>query len=697
MANKNSYKLFNESNNHNKMNGYNNPYDDNYYDYKPLIDDDDDDEFYDDDDENEYSDSDYDYDDEEYGDENENYDDESDSEANSSGKNNKDEAQKKNKKDQDGENNEESDEELGDEDSQDDFGFKNPIDEIKNKYDNAKQKFEDTKEKARQTAENIKNASENIKNKVGEAKDKANEVKNKIKNAPQNLKNNIKNAPGNIKKGIKNIPQNIKKRAEEAKNNIKKRAEEEKNKKLDEIEKRVKNMKANFAKKLKKIKLYAKVLGIILSVILGILAVLGPVLFLASLYEGLFGLTSSNDNNNNKYVAASSQYTQEDIEKSLLYIGDSRMVGMQTTLNNSNIKFIAAESSGYNYLVEKQSEIASTITDNKIKFVVFASGINDLDNIDSYINFYNSYLADEKSKVNYLFLSVNPVNNTKAKANGYTVTNEDIKKFNDTLSTAVGDQYIDSYSKIKGLINSTDGVHYEDSTNKKVHEIVIKYIQNNIKKLNNYALLDSYPHGIGNTKKVDVPITTLLGESGVKELEESILAAVEDTGVCTKQAAAAAGVTLAYNLYQIGYRLPYFWGGEHIEEHNPVNRNWGTSRYLSEAGKNLPYGFDCSGFTSWAYSLAMKNNYTGITNNFMNLGYEIPFSEASTGDILVNTTHIIMVIENKGSYLVTLESEGGDNGLIFSTKTQSSINAGVNGERYQIRNIQPYLDAHCGA
>lgn len=684
MANKNSYKLFNESNNHNKMNGYNNPYDDNYYDYKPLIDDDD--EFYDDDDENEYSDSDYDYDDEEYDDDNENYADESDSETNSSGKNNKDEAQKKNKKDQDGENNEESDEELGDEDSQDDFGFKNPIDEIKNKYDNAKQKFEDTKEKARQTAENIKNAPENIRNKVGEAKDKANEVKNKIKNAPQNLKNNIKNAPGNIKNGIKNIPQNIKKRAEE-----------EKNKKLDEIAKRVKNMKANFAKKLKKIKLYAKVLGIILSVILGILAVLGPVLFLASLYEGLFGLTSSNDNNNNKYVAASSQYTQEDIEKSLLYIGDSRMVGMQTTLNNSNIKFIAAESSGYNYLVEKQSEIASTITDNKIKFVVFASGINDLNNIDSYINFYNSYLADEKSKVNYLFLSVNPVNNTKAKANGYTVTNEDIKKFNDTLSTAVGDQYIDSYSKIKGLINSTDGVHYEDSTNKKVHEIVIKYIQNNIKKLNNYALLDSYPHGIGNTKKVDVPITTLLGESGVKELEESILAAVEDTGVCTKQAAAAAGVTLAYNLYQIGYRLPYFWGGEHIEEHNPVNRSWGTSRYLSEAGKNLPYGFDCSGFTSWAYSLAMKNNYTGITNNFMNLGYEIPFSEAGTGDILVNTTHIIMVIENKGSYLVTLESAGGDNGLIFSTKTQSSINDGVNGERYQIRNIQPYLDAHCGA
>ena len=37
MASNNSYKSFNDSNNHNKINGYNNPYDNNYYDDRPLI------------------------------------------------------------------------------------------------------------------------------------------------------------------------------------------------------------------------------------------------------------------------------------------------------------------------------------------------------------------------------------------------------------------------------------------------------------------------------------------------------------------------------------------------------------------------------------------------------------------------------------------------------------------------------------
>ena len=43
MASNNSYKSFNDSNNHNKINGYSNPYDNNYYDDRPLIQDDDDD------------------------------------------------------------------------------------------------------------------------------------------------------------------------------------------------------------------------------------------------------------------------------------------------------------------------------------------------------------------------------------------------------------------------------------------------------------------------------------------------------------------------------------------------------------------------------------------------------------------------------------------------------------------------------
>ena len=85
----------------------------------------------------------------------------------------------------------------------------------------------------------------------------------------------------------------------------------------------------------------------------------------------------------------------------------------------------------------------------------------------------------------------------------------------------------------------------------------------------------------------------------------------------------------------------------------------------------------------------------GGTSTFLNLGEKISFENAETGDYLVNDGHIIMIIENKGSYLVTLESTGTyngvNNGLIFSTKTPAQISA----SHYRIKTIQSYLDKVC--
>ena len=179
MASNNSYKSFNDSNNHNKINGYSNPYDNNYYDDRPLIQDDDDDfEEYDDYDEKEPS----------Y---QEGYEEEPNDGSKSIETDGEDQGGTGLENENKGENS-------------------NEPQTLKEKYDAAKQKFEDTKEKARQTAENIKNAPQNIKN-------KANEVAANVKNAPENVRNrlnqaktNIQNAPQNIKNGIKNAPQKAK-------------------------------------------------------------------------------------------------------------------------------------------------------------------------------------------------------------------------------------------------------------------------------------------------------------------------------------------------------------------------------------------------------------------------------------------------------------------------------------------------------
>lgn len=609
MAKDNSYKSFNDTNNQNKINGYNNIYDNNYYQNKTLIDEEDDDSITD---------------------ESEEYTEELISD----------------------ESNEDYQEELSENKlSEPDYDNQS----IKDKYESAKPSFNNSKEKIRKISKSVQNTPENIRNRF-------NQTKSNIPNVPQNN-------PG------------------DAINQV--------NKVQELISKNIKIKKENTKKKIKEIKASVKVLGFAGSVLLAFAALMIPVILLAALYEALFGLTGDKDNK--KYHTSNIQYTQAEVEKSLLYVGDSRIVGMKSSLNNENIKYIAEVGKGYTWLLEKETEINKTITENKIKFVVFALGVNDLNYIDYYINFYNKYL-DEDSKTHYFFLSVNPVDETKAKANSYTVVNKDIKEFNDKLQSAVGDKYIDSYSQIKGQLKTDDGIHYKNETNIRIHDIVINYIRNNVKKLGNYSLLDEYPNRTDNTELLHIPITELLGENGVKQLEESILTAVEENGYCTKQSAAAAGVTLAFNLYQNGYRIPYYWGGEHMSHHEVVNPSWGKQMgpSCSPGTCYYYYGFDCSGFTSWAYSMATNSDISGTTNVFMNFGEKISYEEAETGDILVNNDHIIMIIENKGDYLVTLESTGGNFGLIFTTQTPASIAKGTSGAgSYQIRNIQSYLDAQC--
>lgn len=649
MARNNYYKSYGESNNQNKYNNYSSPYDDNYYDNRPLIEDDDDDF------EDELEDDDI-----------------SDETSNDQETAMPDGAPEEGQAEPSGEASERE-------------KSLNPVTNIKNKYEDARQKYEDSKEKIHKTAEDIKNAPQNIKN-------KANEVATNIKNTPENVRNKLNEAKTNIK----NTPQNIKNNIKNAPENIKKGAIAKVDKAKESVKKKVAAKKEEVKKKIQKIKLSVKILGVVGSILLGFAALMIPVLLIAALYESLFGLTGGKSNRVNITRTA---YTQAEIEKSLLYVGDSRTVGMESALNNSNIKYIAEVGKGYNWLLTKQVEIKQTIEENKIKFVVFALGVNDLYSIDSYINLYNTYLAD--TNVHYLFLSVNPVDDAKAKSYGYTVTNADIKTFNDKLSSVMAENYIDTYSEIKGQILTDDGLHYRASTYIDIHRRVISFIQANFKRVGNFTLLEEYPNGEEDTQLLLTPITELLGDDGIVELENAINNAIIENGKCSKQAAAAAGVTLAYNLYQMGYRIPYYWGGEHTNTHYTVNKLWGkkTSVSCSPTQCYYYYGFDCSGFTSWAYSIATGSEILGGTSNFINWGEEISFSEAETGDILVSDNHVIMVIENKGDYLVTLESTGTYNGinhgLIFGTKTESQL---VNhNPRYYVRNIQSFLDRYCNA
>lgn len=168
--------------------------------------------------------------------------------------------------------------------------------------------------------------------------------------------------------------------------------------------------------------------------------------------------------------------SEEEIEDKLIYLGDSRMVGMEYHVTNDSIHFIAKSSMGYDWLTDTAIyELDSLLQeDNANYIVVLALGINDMTNIDKYVTYYKE-LMNKYSNTTFYVLSVNPVDEAIESQNGYYVKNSTIEDFNATLKENFSDNYIDTYSSLDTL-DTDDGVHYNSSTNLEVHNLVLSAI-----------------------------------------------------------------------------------------------------------------------------------------------------------------------------------------------------------------------------
>lgn len=155
---------------------------------------------------------------------------------------------------------------------------------------------------------------------------------------------------------------------------------------------------------------------------------------------------------------------REKIEEvtNLIFVGDSRVVGMAGA---GGFRYVGEVGQGYYWLSgEGLRWLEQEMAADPDAAVVFCMGINDLGNIDAYVNYYDMLLSWYPDKELY-FMSVNPVNEAAERANGYSVTNEAIEAFNSRLMEHFPDQYIDVYEYL--LANgygTVDGVHYDEAT-----------------------------------------------------------------------------------------------------------------------------------------------------------------------------------------------------------------------------------------
>lgn len=157
---------------------------------------------------------------------------------------------------------------------------------------------------------------------------------------------------------------------------------------------------------------------------------------------------------------------------SVIWVGDSRTLGMQKAVANDDV-YIGEAGEGYNWFIETGlDEMRSAVEEYPDSVIVFNFGVNDYDNMDNYLALYKE-LFEEYPDRHFYFLSVNPIDPELCE----NITNEEIADFNDHLRRLSPDGYIDSYTQIKAAeIQTIDGIHYSQDDYRFIYDYAIRQI-----------------------------------------------------------------------------------------------------------------------------------------------------------------------------------------------------------------------------
>lgn len=154
-----------------------------------------------------------------------------------------------------------------------------------------------------------------------------------------------------------------------------------------------------------------------------------------------------------------------------VFVGDSRTVGLQEAVKGSDT-YIARWGQGYDWFSQTgRGRLEKILDEYPYSAVIFNLGINDMGNVESYVREYRELQADYP-KARFYFMSVNPVEESFLRANGYSGRdNASIEVFNDRMKQVFGSFYIDTYHWMIGQEyvldlphghGTMDGLHYID-------------------------------------------------------------------------------------------------------------------------------------------------------------------------------------------------------------------------------------------
>jgi glucan-binding YG repeat protein len=197
-------------------------------------------------------------------------------------------------------------------------------------------------------------------------------------------------------------------------------------------------------------------------------------------YVGSDGTRKTNCIVDGYYLDATGKRTVEVFNGKYIFLGDSRMVGMQQSVaDTENTEYIAKVGAGYSWLKSTGGvTLENYLKSNPDVTVVLALGVNDYGNISQYITYYKN-LIKKYPKTTFYILSINPVDEVKESQHGYKVKNTALEEFNKKMLAAFGTKaYINSYDYLKtDGFDTSDGLHYTADTYKKLYTFIVDKIK----------------------------------------------------------------------------------------------------------------------------------------------------------------------------------------------------------------------------
>lgn len=214
-------------------------------------------------------------------------------------------------------------------------------------------------------------------------------------------------------------------------------------------------------------------------------------------------------------------------------------------------------------------------------------------------------------------------------------------------------------------------------------------------------------------------IEEILNSSGssLEEYNTYLASVVETEGVGTRGAVVGSAVTLIGSLANMGYKLPYQWGGKYYYiGANPSWGNKGTTNCndyatvysdMSICTTNYRWtSFDCSGFVNWAIVNGFQFNdftemnaagayqITANTNNIVKLNANE--AVCLPGDVLYNDGHIMLIVglDDANKQYIVAESTGsrintGYGGVILDYESYGNT-------KYKCRSLENLYSKYSG-